>query len=288
MKGLLLAGGFGSRLAPLTAAVSKQLLPVYDKPMIYYPLSSLMLAGIKEILVICAPSHLKLFELTLGSGSQWGISLNYAVQQAPEGVPQSLLIAEEFLGGSKCCLALGDNFFYGDELTSSLQQAARLESGAIILACPVSDPSRYGVLTLNKEGIPSTIDEKPSNPSSNLAVTGLYFYDETACLMARDLKPSDRGELEISDLNRAYLERGQLTANILGRGMAWMDLGTTDSLLEAGIFISTLEKRQGLKIACLEEIAFANGWIDTTELKKACLKYKSTPYGTYLASLLHR
>ena len=286
MRGIILAGGSGSRLHPMTLAVSKQLLPVYDKPMIYYPLSALMLAGIREILVITTPEDASSFERLLGSGAQWGVKISYAVQPRPEGLAQAYVIGAEFVEGYKSVLALGDNIFYGHGLTDILQSAAARKSGATVFAHRVSDPERYGVVTFAPSGRAVALEEKPVKPQSNWAVTGLYFYDARAPRFAAGLKPSSRGELEITDLNRAYLDIGELNVEKLGRGFAWLDTGTPASLVEASEYVRVVEQRQGQRIACLEEIAFANGWIDAEQLRVSADKFASSSYGAYLTKLL--
>ncbi len=286
MKGILLAGGAGSRLHPATLAVSKQLLPVYDKPMVYYPLSTLMLAGIREVLLISTPQDTPRFQQLLGDGSRWGLALSYAVQPSPDGIPQALLIGRTFLAGEECALVLGDNIFYGNELTTMLERAASLRSGATVFAYPVTDPERYGVVEFDATGRALGLEEKPKVPRSRHAVTGLYFYDRHASEHAAQLRPSPRGELEITDLNRIYLERGELEVVALGRGMAWLDTGTHDSLLEASQFIQTIEKRQGLKVACPEEIAWRQGWIDDAALEALAGALGKSGYGDYLRSVL--
>ena len=286
MKGILLAGGSGTRLHPMTLASSKQLLPVYDKPMIYYPLSALLLAGIREILVISTPEDTPRFEQLLGDGRQWGISLQYAVQPSPDGLAQAFLIGKEFLAGEGCCLVLGDNIFYGHDLAKTLQQAATNKQGATVFAYPVLDPERYGVVEFDGERRAISIEEKPLKPKSRYAVTGVYFYDAQVVRVAEGLKPSPRGELEITDVNRWYLKQGQLRTQVLGRGIAWLDTGTHDSLLEAATFIHTIEKRQGLKVACPEEIAYRLGYIDAEQLRMLAGKIAKSSYGQYLLRVL--
>lgn len=285
-KGIILAGGAGSRLHPITISTSKQLLPVFDKPMIYYPLSTLMLAGIRDILLISTPEDLPRFEYLLGTGAQWGIRLSYAVQPSPDGLAQAFVIGEEFLAGSPSTLVLGDNIFYGHALPELLNSAGRRDQGATVFAHHVKDPERYGVAELGPDKRVIDIQEKPEVPKSNYAVTGLYYYDKRAPEYAKSLKPSARGELEITDLNRRYLEQGELAAEVIGRGFAWFDTGTHESLLEAGQFIASLEHRQGLKIACLEEIALDHGWIDRAEVERAAVSYSKSSYGKYLKNLL--
>lgn len=285
MKGIILAGGTGSRLYPLTQGLSKQLLPVYDKPMIYYPLSTLMLAGISDILVITTPEDQATFRRLLGDGTDWGISLSYAVQPRPEGIAQAFLLAEEFIGGEPCALCLGDNIFFGGGLIALLRQAAALTSGANIFIHEVGMPQRYGVLELDDQGRPASIEEKPARPRSNWAVTGLYFYDASVVEVVRGLKPSARGELEITDVNAHYLHRGDLRATRLGRGFGWFDTGTHDSLMEASEFVRTIQKRQGLRIACPEEIAYRRGLITADDLRRLAARMPDNDYGAYLLSL---
>ena len=284
-KGIILAGGTGSRLFPMTHSVSKQLIPVYDKPMIYYPLTVLMLAGVKEILLISTPRDLPGFEHLLGDGSQWGLRISYAEQPKPEGLAQAFLIGEEFLAGDPVCLVLGDNLFYGHELAKSLLAASRRMEGATVFGYHTNQPEQYGVVEFDAEGNVVSLEEKPKEPKSNYAVPGIYFYDQNVVEMAKALKPSPRGELEITDLNRVYLERGELRVELLGRGTTWLDTGTPDSLADATQFVQVIQHRQGLKIACPEEVAFLQGRIDRDKLNVSVEKYAKTPYGEYLATL---
>ncbi|MEJ1239088.1 glucose-1-phosphate thymidylyltransferase RfbA [Chryseolinea sp. T2] len=286
MKGIILAGGSGTRLYPATKAISKQLLPVYDKPMIYYPLSVLMLANIKEILIISTPGDTQLFKNLLGDGKQFGLTLHYKVQPSPDGLAQAFLIGEEFIGGDPCALILGDNIFYGYNFSSLLEESTRLAKGATVFGYYVSDPERYGVVEFDDKGQAVSLEEKPTEPKSNYAVTGLYFYDKTVVEKAKQVKPSPRGELEITDLNKMYLEEGTLNVKLMGRGMAWLDTGTHQSLLSASNFVESIEERQGLKIACLEEIAFRKGYITKEQVKELAKPLAKNGYGQYLLKII--
>ena len=288
MKGIILAGGSGTRLYPLTISVSKQMLPIYDKPMIYYPLSILMLAGIREILIITTPEDQSAFRTLLGDGQKWGLSLSYAVQPKPEGLAQAFIIGKNFIGSDHCCLILGDNIFYGHGLSEILIESSALKDGATVFGYYVNDPERYGVVAFDESGLAKSIVEKPSKPESNWAVTGLYFYDNEVISIAESIKPSDRGELEITDVNRVYLEHNSLKVQQLGRGFTWLDTGTHESLLQASEFVRTVEDRQGLKIACLEEIAFKRGFIDAAQISELAEPLLKSGYGQYLMALINQ